>query len=62
MTDGCSSTGKALNNVICMMCGAIRSGVTAMTGATTRFQKMTWMPEPDECTVVKVPVVGSLRV
>jgi len=36
-TDGCGGAGKALNNAICAMCGAIRSGVTAMTGATTRL-------------------------
>jgi len=61
-TDGCSGAGKALNNAICMMCGAIQSRVAAVTGAATRLQQMAWMPKPDECTVVKVPVVGSLRV
>ena len=36
-TDGCSGTGKVLNNAICTMCGAIQYGVTAMIGATTRL-------------------------
>jgi len=36
-TDRCSDAGKALNNAICAMRGAIRSGVAAMTGATTRL-------------------------
>jgi len=50
------------NNAILAMRGAIRSGVAAMTGATTRLGQMAWMPKPDECTGVKVPVVGSLGV
>ena len=37
-TDGCSGAGKALNNVIRAMRGAIQSGVAAMTGATTRLE------------------------
>jgi len=61
-TDGCSSTGRALNNAICAMCGAIQSRVTAVTGAMTRLGQTSWVPEPDECMVVKAPVVGSLRV
>ena len=61
-TDGCSGTGKALNNAISAMRGAIRSRVAAMTGAMTRLGQTAWMPKPYECTVVKVPVVGSLGV
>ncbi len=61
-TDGHSGTGKVLNNAICAMCGAIRSRVAAMTGATTRLGQTAWMPKPDECMMVKAPVVGSLRV
>ena len=61
-TDGCSGAGKALNNAICAMCGAVQSGVAVMTGATTRLEATAWVPKPDECTVVKVPVIGSLGV
>jgi len=61
-TDGCSGAGKALNNAVCAMCGTIQSGVTAMTCAMTRLRQTVWMPKPDECMVVKVPVVGSLGV
>jgi len=60
--DGCSGAGKVLNNAICTMCGAIQSGVAAVTGATMRLGQTMWMPKPDECMVVKAPVTGSLRV
>ncbi len=62
LTDGCSGTGRVLNNAICVMCGAIQSRVAVMTGTTMRLWQTLWMPKPDECTVIKAPVVGSLRV
>ena len=61
-TDGCSGAGKALNNATHAVCGVVRSRVAVVTGATMRLRQTAWMPKPDECTVVKVPVIGSLRV
>jgi len=44
-TDGYSCAGKALSNAMCAMCGAVQSGVAAVTGAMTRLGQMTWMLE-----------------
>jgi len=48
LTDGCINAGRALNNAICTICGAVQSGVAAMAGAMMRLWQMVWMPKPDE--------------